>query len=449
MHRSLTHWIKGAHVSLDYIKVPTGEWYYLTSTDELYHYDKVPLFCHHVLKVIPDDAREVEICHDPEGIRRVGPVGSTISWRRLSDKKEMEAHLLRRNKRHLQQVAMEATPPSQGYFETILSDAADELLEGETTSDMTQFPPVVRTWLRQFRRSDKDKECYPITGMIHVNKFQAAFRSVNEKTSSSPSGIHYTFWKSMASDCSIASYLVIMMRMPFMYGFINERWATSLYVMLEKKPGVRRIHQLRIIGLVEADFNTALKLYFSRHLVANTETTSLTEEQWGGRPGRTAAEPALRKMLAFEYGRIMYVTIALFANDATACFDRMVPYISTLIAYKSGMSKSVMQARNRVMASMRHKIRTSHGESHESFRQDPGDEALSGEGQGKGDIASLWSVLSHTLLLAHQELHEGLLLPHVADVLRLIAKNNDSFVDDTDAMASKCSSSFYLRRIIA
>ncbi|KAL7526403.1 hypothetical protein ACHAWF_008463 [Thalassiosira exigua] len=280
--------------------------------------------------------------------------------------------------------------------------------------------------------------------MVHTDEFQEAFRSVSEKTSSSPSRIHYAFWKSMASDRSIASYLVIMMRLPFMYGFRNERWANSLDVMLEKKPGVWRIHQLRIIGLVEADFNTALKLFFAKHLSSNTETTELTEEQWGGRPGRTAIEPALCKMLAFEYDRIMYVTVALFANDATACFDRMVPNISALISRKSGISKSVIRARNKVMASMKHSIRTSHGKSNDTFCQEPGDVDIHGEGQGKVDVASLWSILSHTILRAHQELHEGLVLPHVADVMRLIVKNNDSFVDDTDAMASKCSSSFYL-----
>lgn len=64
---------------------------------------------------------------------------------------------------------------------------------------------------------------------------------------------------------------------------------------------------------------------FAKHLIANSENSNLTEEQWGGRPGRTATDPALRKMLAFEYGRALYVTIALFANDAVACFDRMVP----------------------------------------------------------------------------------------------------------------------------
>ncbi|KAL7525494.1 hypothetical protein ACHAWF_001389 [Thalassiosira exigua] len=165
--------------------------------------------------------------------------------------------------------------------------------------------------------------------------------------SSSLSGIHYTVWKLMASDRSIASYLVIMMRLPFMYGFKNEIWANSLGVMLEEKPGVRRIHQLHIIELVQEDFSAALKIFFTKHLISNTETTKLTKERWGDRPGRTAVEPALRKMLAVEYDRIMYVTVAPFANDTTACFDHMVPNISALISRKSGISKSVIRAKKK------------------------------------------------------------------------------------------------------
>ena len=43
-----------------------------------------------------------------------------------------------------------------------------------------------------------------------------------------------------------------------------------------KKEGVRQIHQLRIIGLVEADFNTALKIFFAKQMVTNSERTTLT-----------------------------------------------------------------------------------------------------------------------------------------------------------------------------
>ncbi|KAL7545994.1 hypothetical protein ACHAWF_015022 [Thalassiosira exigua] len=115
--------------------------------------------------------------------------------------------------------------------------------------------------------------------MIHIEEFQAPFRSVREKTSSPPSGIHYMFRKAIANASEISSHMVIMMCLPFMYGFKNNRWAKCLNVMLEKKPGVRQIHQLRIIGLVEGDFNTALKLFFAHHLIGNVKLTSLTEEQ--------------------------------------------------------------------------------------------------------------------------------------------------------------------------
>ena len=53
-------------------------------------------------------------------------------------------------------------------------------------------------------------------------------------------------------------------------------------VMLEKKRGQRKIHTLRIIALVEADWNTALKILF-RNLMKNAENSGLSDEQWGSR----------------------------------------------------------------------------------------------------------------------------------------------------------------------
>ena len=69
-------------------------------------------------------------------------------------------------------------------------------------------------------------------------------------------------------------------------------------------------------------------------MINNSEQSEMTEEQWGGRPGRIAHDPAFQKLLTFEYARVIYVTIAMFANDATACIDRMVPNISSLVARK-------------------------------------------------------------------------------------------------------------------
>jgi len=105
-------------------------------------------------------------------------------------------------------------------------------------------------WLKQFSSTDKEKlNCIPIDGYIRQFEFQQAFKDIHKKTSSSPSGIHYTFWKCMALDDDIANYMTVMMCLPFMHGFANNRWAKCLDVMLEKKSGVRQIHQLESLAL--------------------------------------------------------------------------------------------------------------------------------------------------------------------------------------------------------
>ena len=89
----------------------------------------------------------------------------------------------------------------------------------------------------------------------------------------------------MAEDDSFAEVLCVMMSLPFIYGFVCERWLREIDVMLEKKKkkGVQKIHKLRIIGLLEADFNLALKYYFAKEIMerSSEENGSLDDEQWG------------------------------------------------------------------------------------------------------------------------------------------------------------------------
>jgi hypothetical protein len=263
-----------------------------------------------------------------------------------------------------------------------------------------------------------------------ANEFKEAFKRVKEKTSSSPSGIHYTFWKCIADDDEMLEFMAIMMSLPFVYGFVNDRWTCSIDVMLEKLKGLRQINRLRIIGLVEADFNTALKIFFAKKLISNTKTTDLTEEQWA-KPNQTAMDPALRKLLSFEYSRVMYVTLVFFANDATACFDRMVPDISAIIARKYGMEKNVLICRNKVLEELKRGVRTMQGDSKKHYKKHY-ELPMAGEYQGKADAAPLWSAESHTFLRTHQQLAKGCFMPHVIDKVLAIRKNNDEYVDDDD-----------------
>ena len=60
----------------------------------------------------------------------------------------------------------------------------------------------------------------------------------------------------------------------------NNQFVKFLDVMLEieKKSVVQENHQIRIIGLVEADFNTTFQLFFTKHLVVQLEYTNLTKD---------------------------------------------------------------------------------------------------------------------------------------------------------------------------
>ena len=138
-------------------------------------------------------------------------------------------------------------------------------------------------------------------GCITGTAYQEMFKQATEGTSSNSTwGLHYTIWKALAEDDYCAEFLCIMISLPFMFGFLNKRWLKEIDVMLEKKPGIRMIHMLRIIGLLEADFNTALKYYFSHRLQPQAETNGLSDEQWGSRRDRTSIDASMIKLMQYE-----------------------------------------------------------------------------------------------------------------------------------------------------
>jgi hypothetical protein len=136
---------------------------------------------------------------------------------------------------------------------------------------------------------------------MSTKEFQAAMKVTHEDTSSSASGLHYTLWKAIAEDDKLSTIHAIMISLPFMYGFICERWRKIIDCMLEKKPGVRQIHIMRIICLFKADFNTLLKWMFNKFIMPNAEKSGLSLNQWGGQNNCSAPACAMRKLLSWEY----------------------------------------------------------------------------------------------------------------------------------------------------
>ena len=145
---------------------------------------------------------------------------------------------------------------------------------------------------------------------------------------------------------------------------------------------------MRIIGLVEADFNCTLKILYSNRLMENTETAKTSPYQWGGQKNRDAPTCATCGLLSFEFARIMKKTIIACSADAASCFDRVCLAYASVLCTKKRMSKSCYKCASQVVRKLRHKVKTSDGGSANSYRQEDGDVELTASPKG---LPTLWT----------------------------------------------------------
>ena len=316
-----------------------------------------------------------------------------------------------------------------------INKSVDALLAGKFMQDQ-EVSPEMAAWMNAVKQTPEEEESPPVMGCITRTAYQEMFKQATEGTSSNSTwGLHYTIWKALAEDDYCAEFLCIMISLPFMFGFVNERWLKEIDVMLEKKPGIRMIHMLRIIGLLEADFNTALKYYFSHRLQPQAETNGLSDEQWGSRRDRTSINTSMIKLMQYENARVMKSAMGEINHDCKACFDRMHPSQSNIYAQKHNMEPIILESRAETIKRIRRHVKTGQGVSEETYGQEPGDPMLGGEVQGKGDVPTLFMLQSSVLMSAHESIAPGLHMDSCTKE-RSIKRNNAGYVDDNDGHVS-------------
>ena len=152
--------------------------------------------------------------------------------------------------------------------------------------------------------------------------------------------------------------------------------------MLEKQPGNPLIHRLRIIFLLEADFNIALRIIWMRRLFPAADKMGFSKEQWGSRKNRNSTDCATMKLLTFESYRHRRTWIAMMAMDAAAYYDRIITYLSNVCERRHGLPKNACIAKGKTVFEMIRKVRTAYGESN-AFYTSVGDDLMHGVCQGR------------------------------------------------------------------
>jgi hypothetical protein len=187
---------------------------------------------------------------------------------------------------------------------------------------------------------------------ISTDAFISCYNSVKENTSSSPSGRHVGHYKAAAKCELLATLHAMMMSIPFKAGFAPKRWSKIIDVMLEKQVGCPRIHRLRVLALLESDFNQAVRIIISRQLGFRMEDNDIVPSmQYGSREGRQCVSAVLNKQLTHDIVKHKKSTATFMENDAVGCYDRMVNNLLLFELQRLGLPLSAVKALCAVWAS--------------------------------------------------------------------------------------------------
>jgi hypothetical protein len=167
--------------------------------------------------------------------------------------------------------------------------------------------------------------------------------------------------------------------------------------MLEKEPGNPKIHRLRIIALIESDYNQSQRILLARRLSHRMEDLMLIPDmQYGSRSGKLCITPVLNKQLTHDIVRQTKRTVAVIENDAVGCYDRLMNPLVLLAMRWLGVPDSVTKSVAHTWSGTSHSIKTYFGISPITYTNSP-QTPLFGPGQGSTTGPTLWQ-LSFTLL---------------------------------------------------
>jgi len=265
-------------------------------------------------------------------------------WRSVTDPEEIAKYVCMCIINTRQYNQAQATPFGSGYLADTIGlniehPAAAHLLNGSFVPDAgTGLLPEMLKVIEYLKRPSYLNQPFPTT--ITTKDFQATYGVVKERTSSSASGHHVGHYKAAAQDDTLSQVHSTMMSLPYKMGFSPQRWHRIVDVMLEKEPGNPKLHRLRIIALIESNYNQSQRILIARRLTHILEDNNLvTDMQYGSRPGKLCITPVLNKQLSHDIIRQTKHTAAVIENDAVGCYDRLMNPLLLLAMRRLGVTE--------------------------------------------------------------------------------------------------------------
>ena len=128
-----------------------------------------------------------------------------------------------------------------------------------------------------------------------------------------------------------------------------------------------RIDKLRVINLLEADYNFVLKLVWGNRLLRRAQENRLISSAQHARPGHMAQSVVLSKVLSYDLIRLAKKIAASMDNDAAGCYDKIVPPHGNICCRRLGLPASAAKMLAIVLNNTVFYLCTGHGVSAKTY----------------------------------------------------------------------------------
>jgi hypothetical protein len=132
----------------------------------------------------------------------------------------------------------------------------------------------------------------------------------------------------------------------------------------------------------------------------------LNEGQYGSCPNCSAHDPVFIEEMQSEICRVSRKSNVKFNNDATSCYDRILPAFATIASQKFEIHKNVAFVMATTLQECKYKLKTLLGISDEYYKHCkffP----IYGTGQGSGNSPAIWCIISSVLFDCHASRAHG------------------------------------------
>jgi hypothetical protein len=198
----------------------------------------------------------------------------------LTDRKDIELHILCQNRKHSLQSLSTPFLSDPSLKHTIdpssPSNKLNAFLDGSTLEDgsLDSLSAAEQKWIEALHLHVSSE----ISLSISCEDFKQFFRMKQENTASSPSGRHFGHYRSMfecfrQNNLMLPSLIVNIAHISLVTAHPLQRWQTASQVMQEKGKG-RFIEHLRIIQLCKADLNFVLHTIWGNRLIQHAKKHS-------------------------------------------------------------------------------------------------------------------------------------------------------------------------------